>query len=202
MKLTQTFNRSEPIGDTEFHYSVKDGVATICFNGSERIRDSLMDWLLNFAAWRWFRRDYKGKVYIAHWGFMKRWVLVKPLVENLIDNTAPDSIELSGYSLGAGLATYCHHWIKQEYPGLPIKTVVAGSPKMFGWLGYKRQAERCKDIISLIYGNDIVTKVPFFMRHVGHIHFKGTRNWGKLNIPDHYGVNYWPMMTEINKQES
>jgi hypothetical protein len=198
MYLVYAWNQYNEETDTEwfFHYGQIQKKATVCFNGSEYFKDSKIDWLMNFAAFRCTVKD-SGGVYSVHWGFYKKWVSIQKRFDELLRECNPEEIEITGYSQGASTATLCHRFVKLHYPGIKVRTVVAGSPKVFGFIGYKKQAELCKDVSSLRYGADIVAHVPFFMRHVGNVYIKNGRPG--LSVKDHLIHNYIGMVKDLEK---
>lgn len=205
MKFVYPWNNHEPKADTEFYFNVdKNGKCTICFNGSERLRDSLKDWLYNLMFWRSLQFDImlftygpedskhdEYKYFTVHYGLFRKWELVRLKLSILIAfEPIIKSYEITGYSQGASTAIFCHRWLKSIGDKTPIKTTVAGAPKLFGLLGLKRNRELCKDIICLQNKNDIVTKIPPLMFSVGTIKQFGKRCPFVLSVKDHLLPNY------------
>ena len=189
------WNYREPIGDTELYYNINNGTLELCFMGSNDLKLSWKDWAYNFAFWRWFRKDSQGKIFSVHWGLYKKWLLIKKFIFSLIVHHKPTKIIITGYSQGAALATYCHRDFVDEFGGLQPHTVIAGNPKCFGIIGLKRQRKVCESIVSYMNGNDVVTKIPFFMFHVGQIKLIGKkRKLFKLSIKDHF-LEYYRNIT-------
>ena len=203
MKLTYKFDKGQDL-DTEYHFSIDEkGTARICFMGSELVRKSISDWLYNFAFWRLFHIDEDG-LYSMHWGLYKKWLKVRPRIyKHLTDNAdRMNRIELSGYSQGAAIATFCHKWLqKSEFLIIPRKTIVAGNPKCYGLIGWKKQQEKYyKDMISLIHKKDIVTKIPPFSKHVGVLVKESPTSPG-VSVKDHYLHNYENMLGSYLQKE-
>jgi hypothetical protein len=204
MKLTYKFDKGRDL-DTEYHFTVDDeGTARICFMGSELVRKSISDWLYNLAFWRLFHFDEDG-LYSVHWGLYKKWLKVRRRIYKHIDDNADiiQRIELTGYSQGAAIAAFCHKWLQRfEYCVIPTKTIIAGSPKLFGLIGWKKQNQKYfKNMVSLIYKNDIVTKLPPFSKHVGNLIIQEKRDL-RISIKDHFLPNYNLMiqLPELQKQ--
>ena len=109
----------------------------IVFRGTESFRDVLTD--LNMAR---VRMDLPGisdnnrpKV---HWGFLRQFrtiedqvrIQINKYLEETDNGNTNRQLIFSGHSLGGALSTLAAVQFGQEYPGLPIKCVTFGSPRV------------------------------------------------------------------------
>ena len=187
MKLIYKWNNREIRSDTEFYFHVTEaGKCIICFQGSEEPENSPIDWLYNLMAWPSIKKESAGK-FAVHYGLFRKWELVEILICGLIawkwDKIK--NFEISGYSQGGAIAILLHRFIKKNSPEIPIKTVVAGVPKIFGAVGLKQNRELCRGITVLRYKNDIVSKLAPGYFNVGQIVQIGKRNPFIWSVNDH-----------------
>jgi hypothetical protein len=161
--------------DAEVSLGINNGVLWITFAGS----DTAKDWIHNFMFWK---RPYKRMpvVWLAHAGFVKLWKLCEPVVEKyLVEHKGEyDWINIRGYSHGAALATLCHEFVMFHIQAgdilgnVLVDTFTVAGPRVFSLFGYKYPAERCKNIVRVVYGNDCVPRLPFacmLYKHVGDV---------------------------------
>ena len=157
----------EKIGNTLFIYFEKS-------NGHTDWRNNL-----DFPA-----KAHSG--YFAHRGFLRVWKSLLPYIRNIVINTSPEKILVSGYSHGGALAVLCFEYLWLNYPLLrnSLTGYGFGAPRViWGFLGNKRHRWDNFTVIRNI--NDLVTHLPpifFGYRHVGSLLNIGQK--GKYSMID------------------
>jgi len=171
--------------DTQYRIEETEDTIKITFQGSV----SVLDWFHNFD---FLVKPYRGmpKLFFVHRGFLKKWKAVRDNIMSRVISSGK-AVEIYGFSQGAALAQLCHEAIL-FHSGFQPKTVVFGSPKVFGWFNKKELDDRLYRVERYENGRDIVTGVPFFLyRHYGLL--KKIGKWGRIktSIKDHltYGEN-------------
>lgn len=164
----------------------------ICIEASNSLPEDPVDWLLHLSFLPVLHRPTGA---IFHMGFLLR---AQALLSYLQDHKLladSDLILIYGHSLGGGVAIILHILLvlffkASETPSKLIGTVAAGAPKPIYYFP-KHKANLLVGIENLVHGNDVVTKLPPFLRQVGFLRFSGpARRWYKLSFKDHFPSNY------------
>lgn len=164
----------------------------IAFRGS----DSLKDWI---RSARFKKRvlpyeSMKSKIRV-HSGFVEAYHIIQDFIHAHIKMHKPETVIITGHSLGGALATLCALDIEYNF-GVKPKCVVFGCPRV-GNLHFKRSFNRrVPNLTRVINGCDIITRIPsIFMLyfHVGKKFSIGTKRWYTRltgSIIDHSLTNY------------
>lgn len=145
---------------TEWSLRVVNGVSILVFPPTP----NKVSWFENFA---FLKIPYKDMVqeWGVHAGFLFKWKQVEDDVLEAVKGIP--SLTIVGYSEGAALALLAHEDIGYQYPKMAIETVTFGCPRVVGW---GAPSYLWKGLTRVVYGNDIVTHVPFAalgFKHVG-----------------------------------
>ena len=177
---------TEPTTDTQYCIEETGDTVTIKIQGSI----SVQDWIQNFSFWK---RPYKHMehTFFAHAGFLKKYKAIRdPILKAGRSATAHGkTIQVLGYSQGAGIGYLVVEDLRFHYPSAKIEAYMFGTPRAFSFIGGKILKERLSGITRVENGNDIVTRIPFvwmFYRHYGKlVHIGKKRNWFRFSIEDH-----------------
>lgn len=173
----------------------RDNEIIILFQGS----DGLGDWILNFLSWPFrIREPYKNMPinWYVHYGIFKRFKQIKELmIDKLYKLLEPsiDRIYVIGYSQGGAIATYAAEAIAWEMYdvfwlelAIELTCITFGAPHCVDKNGRRILSRRIPIHNTICYGNDIVTKIPWwFWRPWEVAHIGPKRKWWKLSIKDH-----------------
>ena len=134
------------------------------FDGS----NDKIDWIYDFKFWH-KKIPYEGasKKIKVHTGFIDSYRLVRPWVHAKIEKY--DKIIISGFSLGGAIATLCALDIKYNFENKEIILITAGSPRVGNKFFVESFNKREIKTYRLVYGNDIVAKLPpiwFGYKHI------------------------------------
>ena len=196
MMLSYRWNKYKRSTDTEYYMQMHDNKMILCINATDLLPKGLFDWIINLLFMRLPIILNKHLIFV-HWGLWKKAKSIYQEVLQFIKNNKPQEIEFTGYSQGSCIQ-YLYAMLIKNYP--QIKCLIAGSFRPVGFIGKRYLRKLCKNIINIQCGNDIVTKIPFFMHHVGKIYrFGGQRKLFKLSIQDHLPNNYFKLMENIKE---
>lgn len=157
------------------------------------------DWKTNFSfllkPWTKHplaRADSKIRV---HGGYVTGWMRIRDAVLGAITY---EDILVTGYSMGAGMAEIVAVDVACNHPDARLHCVSFDGPKVWNRAGATSFARRVPISTRVMYGNDVVAKVPPFywsgapQRHVGP-----ARHWWRLSIRDHITVQDGSVMRPL-----
>ena len=138
------------------------------------------DYLMNFT----FPKIHlvADKRYKAHMGFVLHYDNIKSSIEDRFYESQCSKVHIIGYSQGASIALLCAYYLSK----IVSPTVVCFEPLAISNSSLKEYLEKNCDIQYTKYGNDTVTKLLFWNRHVGTEHHFGPKKvWWKFCNKDH-----------------
>jgi len=157
------------------------------------------DWRTNFSFLlkRWAkhplaREDSKIRV---HGGYVTGWMRIRDAVLSAVGY---EDVLVTGYSMGAGMAEIIAVDVACNRPNARLHCVSFDGPKVWNRAGAASFARRVPMSTRVMYGNDVVAKVPPFywggaiQRHVGP-----ERRWWRLSIRDHIAVQDGSVMLPL-----
>lgn len=152
------------IFNVEFYFAEKDGVGWIIFRGT----DEWKDWLQNFDA-----NGYDVVEGQIHQGTKEDNDKAQPNCEHFIENY--ETIVIVGHSKGANQTGVLYYHLKKKFPDKKFIPVMVAPAKISS--NHKQMREVFKDVITIINGEDFVTKQPFWKwSHKGKIIRIGKQN--------------------------
>ncbi len=162
--------------DYEVAIGIKDRTLYITFLGSV----AKNDWKHDFMFWKnlVFRKAYKNMKFpfFVHAGFLTTYKACQNLVHNYVLSVSEyDTIEITGHSLGAAVATLCAEdvaYLQENNESLKnkkLKCVISGSPMVFGIFTHKAIKERCKFITRVVYKGDLTPTLPSTLLGYTHV---------------------------------
>lgn len=167
--------------DTQWHWHLEGESLFIEFEGT----NSTLDWKQNFD---FLKKPYKRmpRIWFAHRGFINKYKSIRDRLWEVLTETLPDFVFITGYSQGGALATLAHEDIQFNQPKLCPVTFTFGAPRVVGWFAPR---DRWEGLTRFRYGWDIVPLVPpwwLTYRHVGdRVHIGRRWIWPLFSIKDH-----------------
>ena len=127
--------------------------------------------------------------WLVHWGFFQGYKKIQKNLYQFIEENKSDitTASIAGYSRGGTLAYFCGEDIKFKYPWIHIYDVITyGAPRGVDKRGKDIINQRVPSLVMYQYGNDAITKIPWWFLRPGKIvHLGPPRVWWKLSGSDH-----------------
>lgn len=103
-----------------------------------------------------------SQTWYCHRGFLKVWKSIEPYLTESIMNPDIRSVNITGYSHGAALATFCHEYVWFNRPDLReyINGYGFGSPRILWGRLIPDLQERWINFTPVCNINDIITHLP------------------------------------------
>ncbi len=165
----------------------------LTFQGS----DSNIDWSkVNFKFWKkiipYDNTNPKIKV---HAGFINAYKSVRNEILQSFLSSNKKELWCFGHSLGGAMATLASLDIQYNFPGVLIKVVTFGCPRVGNKYFANSYSHRVPDNTRIINGNDPVTRLPPPLcnyRHIGkYVHVGEKRHWWIFwKVGDHNLLKY------------
>jgi hypothetical protein len=157
------------------------------------------DWIKNFMAWPFMiRKPYKRMrvKWLVHWGFFKDYKAVHHEIIDIIAKNEYKPILIIGYSRGAPLATYCAEDISYNFGHYnELECITFGGARCVNKVGQVVIMNRVPAHSTIVCGNDIVTKLPFWFVKPQIVYQCGPkRKWWKFSFKDHDGYKELEML--------
>jgi len=179
--LPNSYNNTKM--DEDIHWGVIDGKLIIAYPPTEQ---TVKDWLFNFEF---------IPMHGYHGGFLTQALTSVAKVIEILSSSKETEIIFTGYSQGAAVAQVAYDVLRRMRPklfaGKTVTVQVYASPRCFVWW---RALRKRKFTTIYEYGNDLVTKVPFFwmgFKKSGNIiHVGPSRSILIYKIKDHYPQGY------------
>ena len=179
--------------DIVFNIIYKHGTYFVIFRGSR-----LDNWDTNLRVKQHIipYRDMDSRIRV-HRGFIKAYQSVRTSMLLYFGNKYSDNLKIKivccGHSLGGAIATLCAVDLQYWWGDLfDISCVTLGSPRVGNWFFAKSYNKRVPNTTRVVYGHDIVPKLPpfwLFYKHVGKRIHQGSKwkfwilPWG--SVMDH-----------------
>ena len=150
-------------------YTAIDGKTFIInFFGTGSKKDVIIDLMAYKQIMPYGNTSSKIKV---HRGFIKAYKNIRDeLHKRFKAEKEIENVFVSGFSLGAAMATLAAVDFQYIYPDTKIECCTAGSPRVGNRAFAKSYNKRVPDTIRLKWGNDIITLLPFSIllyKHIG-----------------------------------
>lgn len=179
--------------DVQCYIRQRGGLLYITFRGS----NSKRDWKTNLA----FSKmgipygNHRSKIRV-HKGFITAYK--SPGVRGVLHQMMTPhiyKIRVTGHSLGAALATLCAVDLQYNFPDRSFEVMLFGAPRVGNAAFRDSYNRRVFKTMRVVYGNDMVTKLPFALlgyRHVGMpIHIGPPEVPGIFSALDHLPSRYY-----------
>jgi len=174
--------------DTEGFIGMYDEKVILTFKGS----DSDIDWWkVNFRFWKKIiPYDNVNPQILVHAGFINAYKSVRDELLKYVRESGAKEIWCFGHSLGGAMATLASVDFQYNFPGVQVKVVTFGSPRVGNSQFEKSFRHRVPDYIRIVNSNDLVPRLPpqlFNYSHVGeYLHVGSTYRWWKFwGVSDH-----------------
>lgn len=154
--------------DEKVYSGVKEKYLCIHFDGTKGAAQWVRNFLVfPFVVHRPYLPNEPAQNYRVHYGFYEKgWVPVRPGVLSWVGKNLAGcaGVEITGYSRGGAIAAHCAKDIHDIY-ALRVFVETMGAPKSVDAAGVKAFSDiTC---MNMIYGSDLVTKVPPFYKRPG-----------------------------------
>jgi len=168
--------------DTEGFLGVYKDKLIVTFQGS----DSSIDWgKVNFRLWKKVipYNNVNPKI-LVHAGFINAYKSVREFLLIRVKESGLKEVWCFGHSLGGAMATLASVDFQYNFPGLAVKVVTFGSPRVGNKAFQTSYMHRVPENIRVVNGNDPVTRLPpkpFGYEHVGEcLHVGDKFRWWKF----------------------
>ena len=175
LRSIDTFPEHFDIADVQGAFFRDGETLIICF----RWTDSKFDWMRNFRFWKKTIPYGNKKTPIRiHAGFLSAYHAVRKLIHDKVRETGCDWVVTIGHSFGAALATLCAVDMEHNFNFENVSCYAFGSPRVGNRAFAKSFKKRVPLMERVVYGDDIVCKVPpwwMFYKHVPGLQRIGKR---------------------------
>jgi len=184
-------NRENKSTSTQWYVHREGETVYMSFQGSV----DKMDWMQNFSFWKIPYKNMAVKFWV-HSGIFGKYKSIRD--EVLKEVATAKKVVLSGFSQGAGIATFAHEDILYHYPHIEIESTAYSGPRVLGWFAPKK---RWATLQRFTFRCDLIPGLPpwlFGFKHVGnHSHLGKGPKWLHVCPLDHMKI--FEYMKEIKK---
>lgn len=168
--------------DTEGFVGTYGDKLIVTFQGS----NSSIDWKkVNFRFWKKIipYNNVNPKI-LVHAGFINAYKSVRDFLLTQVKESGLKEVWCFGHSLGGAMATLASVDFQYNFPGLVVKVVTFGSPRIGNKAFQASYTHRVPENARVVNGNDLVTRLPpkmFNYEHVGEcLHVGDKYRWWKF----------------------